>query len=79
MAYQLQYVATLVQTDRFNNPIGPSYVFNGTQFTPATVPQTSDLTALATAMSADVSAKMVAQFPVQNAADSDNAGSGGAG
>ncbi len=79
MAYQLQYTATLVQTDRFNNPIGPSYVFNGAQFTAAVAPATSDLQAMATAMGNDVSAKMVAQFPVDVAVDGDNAGAGGAG
>lgn len=76
---KLTYTAVLSVTDSDFNVDGLSYTFTGTQVTGAANPQTADLQALATAMGVDISAQMVAKYPVQSADDGDNPGSGGQG
>ena len=79
MSFKLLYTATLAQTDRFGNLIGPSYTFQGNQFTGVTSPASSDLSGLASAMGTDISAQMIAGYPFEAADDGDNAATGGAG
>lgn len=79
MPYKLSYTAVLQQTDNSGNPNGEVFSFAGSQNIGVANPQTADLQAAATAMGNDVSAQMVAKFPVQLAEDSDNGGAGGGG
>ena len=79
MSFKLIYTATLAQTDRFGNPIGPSYTFQGSQFTGVNSPASGDLSGLASAMGTDISGQMIAGYPFDVADDGDNAATGGAG
>ncbi len=79
MSMKLTYTVVLQQTDANFNPDGMSFTFAGSTVTAAANPQASDLQALATAMANDISAQMVAKYPVQLAQDGGNAATGGAG
>lgn len=75
----LTYTVTLQQANASGQADGFAFTFTGVQSFGGGNPQAADLTALTNAMSADVNAKLQAGYPVQNAVDSANAGSGGAG
>ena len=73
MSWTLNYTASLV------SGTGITLVFSGTQPVSAANPQSSDLTAAANAMNADIAAQLVAGYPAQTVADGDNAALGGHG
>jgi hypothetical protein len=76
---KLTYTAVLSQTDSSFNTNGYVFTFTGVQTTGATNPSSSDLTALANAMAADLAAQMIANYPSDMTDDTAGAGAGGGG